>query len=148
MSNLEGSGTRTGVLETNRGKIHFELYGTEAPKTVANFVELVERRFYDGLSFHRVVENFMCQTGCPAGDGTAGPGHTIPDEDNGLPHLTGSLSMANTGAPNTGGSQFFVCHRALPELQGKHTVFGRLTKGVDVLYKISVGDTLLGVRLD
>ncbi len=138
----------SGTLETNRGAISFELDAEAAPATVANFVELAQKRFYDGLSFHRVVEDFVCQTGCPVGDGTMGPGYTISDEDSGLLHRTGSLAMANTGAPNTGGSQFYICHRPIPDLDGKHTVFGRVSKNIDVVYKIKVGDTLLSVRMD
>ena len=139
---------RKGTFETNRGQISFELDGDAAPATVANFIELVGKRFYDGLTFHRVVEDFVCQTGCPVGDGTMGPGYTIADEDSGLSHLTGSLAMANTGTPNTGGSQFYICHRPIPELDDKHTVFGRVTGNIDVVYKIKVGDTLLSIRLD
>jgi len=137
----------TATLQTSQGAIEIELYPESAPKTVANFLELVERKYYDGLIFHRVIDNFMAQTGCPAGTGTGGPGYNIPDEFNEQLHLTGSLSMANTGVPNSGGSQFFICHQPLPHLDGKHTVFGRVLRGVDVIYKLRVGDDLESITV-
>ncbi len=130
------------TIETRRGTIEVELYEADAPKTVANFAKLAGEGFYDDLEWHRIEKDFVCQTGCPEGTGTGGPGYTIEDEPNAHRHLTGTLSMANTGEPNSGGSQFFLCHRPLPELDGKHTVFGRLTKGLDVLYKLKKGDSL------
>lgn len=136
------------VIDTSRGKIRVELYEEAAPDTVQNFKDLAQKTFYDGLVWHRVVPDFMTQTGCPEGTGRGGPGYRIPDETNDLLHLTGSLSMANSGTPNSGGSQFFICHRPCPHLDGKHTVFGRITLGIDVLYKIKVGDALNSIRLD
>lgn len=129
-------------LVTKRGNIDAELYPDVAPKTVEHLLELIGRNYYDGLVFHRVVEDFVAQTGCPEGTGSGGPGYNIPDEFNERKHLTGTLSMANKGTPNSGGSQFFICHRPLPHLDGKHTVFGRVTRGIDLVYKIAVGDTV------
>ena len=126
----------------DKGTLELELFPDAAPKTVANFVELAEKGYYDDLTFHRVLDDFMVQTGCPEGTGRGGPGYLIPDEFNDNLHLTGSLAMANTGEPNSGGSQFYICHRPLPHLDGKHTVFGRLAAGVDVLYKIEQGDAI------
>ncbi|MFT7622832.1 MAG: peptidyl-prolyl cis-trans isomerase B (cyclophilin B), partial [Myxococcota bacterium] len=102
------------TLETRRGPIEVELYEVHAPKTVANFLKLAGEGFYTDRVWHRVVENAVVQTGCPNGDGSGDAGYTIADEPNALKHLTGTLSMANTGEPNTGGSQFFICVRPLP----------------------------------
>ena len=127
-------------ITTEVGVIEATLFPEGAPRTVRNFEELVQQGYYDGLTFHRVVPDFCAQGGCPEGTGRGGPGYVIPDEHDGPNrHLTGSLSMANTGAPNSGGSQFFICHRAIPDLDGKHTVFGRVTRGIDVVYRIRVG---------
>ena len=135
------------LLKTSQGDITLELFENEAPNTVANFVSLVEKKFYDGLTFHRVIPHFMVQGGDPKGDTTGGPGYTIPDETDKpdyREHFRGSLSMANTGKPNTGGSQFFLCFVPTDHLDGKHTVFGRVIDGIDVLAKIrrteAVGD--------
>ena len=138
---------KTARIVTSRGPIVVDLYDEDAPKTVANFLELAGKGFYDGLTFHRVVDDFMAQTGCPIGDGTGGPGYVIPDEPNAHRHLTGSLAMANTGAPNTGGSQFYICHRPLEHLDGKHTVFGRVQRGIDVVFKLRVGDTVKSIEV-
>ncbi|MEZ6195555.1 MAG: peptidylprolyl isomerase [Planctomycetota bacterium] len=122
-------------IVTDRGEMIAELFEDEAPNTVANFIELAERGFYDGLTFHRCQAFFMIQGGDPAGNGSGGPGYTIKDEF-ALPgsrlHYPGSLSMANTGAPNSGGSQFFVCNAVTHWLNAKHTVFGRVIEGLDV----------------
>jgi cyclophilin family peptidyl-prolyl cis-trans isomerase len=123
-------------LKTTKGKIVVELFENEAPNTVANFISLVEKKFYDGLSFHRVLEGFMAQGGDPKGDGSGGPGYTIEDEctkPNHRLHFRGSLSMAKKAEPNTGGSQFFLNFVRTPHLDGKHTVFGRIIEGFDVL---------------
>ena len=112
------------TFDTDRGPIKVELYPEQAPLTVANFVNLARRGFYDGLNFHRVIADFMIQGGCPEGSGRGGPGYKFEDEaGNGLGHERGVLSMANAG-PNTNGSQFFITHVATPWLDGKHTVFG------------------------
>jgi peptidyl-prolyl cis-trans isomerase B (cyclophilin B) len=123
----------SGTIHTNRGAISFELHDDDAPKTVGNFKKLVGDRFYEGVVFHRVIPDFMIQGGDPTGTGTGGPGYTFEDEIN--DHLVerGALAMANAG-PNTNGSQFFiVVADACPWLDGKHTVFGRVTGGMDVV---------------
>jgi cyclophilin family peptidyl-prolyl cis-trans isomerase len=125
------------TMHTSRGAIRLELFPEDAPKTVENFEELSRKGFYDGLSFHRVIENFMIQGGCPRGDGTGGPGYTFADEPNEHPVVRGALAMANAG-PDTNGSQFFlVTAEACPWLDGKHTVFGRVVEGMDVVDDIS-----------
>lgn len=133
---------RTAVIETNLGTMEVELYEQRAPITTKNFIDLAEKGYYDGLTFHRVIEDFMIQGGDPGGDGTGGPGYMIPDEFH--PELThskaGILSMANAG-PNTGGSQFFITLDATVWLDGKHSVFGEITKGDDVLEKIGLVET-------
>ncbi len=126
-------------LETNKGDIVVELFENQAPNTVANFINLVEKKFYDGLSFHRVLAGFMAQGGDPKGDGSGGPGYTIPDEcyqENHRDHFRGTLSMGNTGQRNSGGSQFFITFLPAGHLDGKHTVFGRVVEGMDVLTKL------------
>jgi cyclophilin family peptidyl-prolyl cis-trans isomerase len=124
-------------LHTSEGAIGLELFDTDAPETVANFTRLSGEGFYDGLTFHRVIEGFMIQGGCPKGDGTGGPGYTFDDEQNEHGVARGALAMANAG-PNTNGSQFFiVTAEACPWLDGKHTVFGRVTSGLDVVDAIS-----------
>jgi cyclophilin family peptidyl-prolyl cis-trans isomerase len=125
------------VLDTSMGVIRLELFAAETPITVQNFVKLCRSGFYDGLTFHRVIDGFMIQGGCPRGDGTGGPGYVIKDEFlASLKHSApGTLSMANAG-PNTGGSQFFITLTATPWLDGKHTVFGRVVEGIDVVQSI------------
>ncbi|UCG95930.1 MAG: peptidylprolyl isomerase [archaeon] len=124
------------VIETNMGTIKLQLETERAPKTSLNFINLAESGFYDGLVFHRVIEDFMIQGGDPNGDGTGGPGYTIKDEFHGdLKHDAGVISMANAG-PNTGGSQFFITLKATPWLDGHHAVFGHLIEGEDVLKRI------------
>lgn len=132
----------TAVIVTNKGTIEIELYADKAPNTAANFVELAEKGFYDGVIFHRVIDGFMIQGGDPTGTGMGGPGYQIPDEfGEGLKHDSeGVLSMANAG-PNTGGSQFFITLAAAPWLDGKHAIFGKVTKGMDVVRAIGKADT-------
>jgi peptidyl-prolyl cis-trans isomerase B (cyclophilin B) len=128
-------------MKTTEGDITIELFDDDAPKTVGNFRKLAADGFYDGLIFHRVIPDFMIQGGCPQGTGTGGPGYTFEDEIN--PHrvVRGALAMANAG-PNTNGSQFFiVTAQACPWLDGKHTVFGEVTQGMDVVDKISATPT-------
>jgi peptidyl-prolyl cis-trans isomerase B (cyclophilin B) len=125
------------TLQTSRGDIRIELFPEDAPKTVENFERLAGDGFYDGLVFHRVIDDFMIQGGCPRGDGTGGPGYTFEDEPNDRHLARGALAMANSG-PNTNGSQFFiVTAEACPWLDGKHTVFGQVVDGLDVVDKIS-----------
>lgn len=128
------------IMKTNRGDIHIEFFDKDAPNTVANFTKLVKSGFYNGLTFHRVIPNFVIQGGCPKGDGRGGPGYTIKCEINANKHLAGSLSMAHAGK-DTGGSQFFICHSPQPHLDGVHTVFGR-TQDIDVVNAIRVGDVM------
>ena len=129
------------TLNTTAGPITIELYDEDAPKTVANFRKLAADGFYDGLAFHRVIRDFMIQGGCPRGDGTGGPGYTFEDEPNQHRILRGALAMANAG-PNTNGSQFFIVTAdECPWLDGKHTVFGQVTGGQDVVERIGSTQT-------
>ena len=134
---------KVATIETSKGVIRLELHEDRAPKTVANFEKLAGEGFYDGLKFHRVIQNFMIQTGCPQGTGTGGPGYQFEDEfDDSLRHdRAGILSMANAG-PNTNGSQFFITHGPTPHLDGKHSVFGVVTEGQDVVDSIEQDDTM------
>ena len=136
------------TIKTARGDIELELSPEYAPKTVNNFVFLTHQGFYDGVSFHRVIGNFMIQGGDPTGTGRGGPGYRFEDEFEGNPltHETGVISMANAG-PNTNGSQFFITHSPQPHLNGKHTVFGRVVSGQDVVDAISQGDVMIGVTI-
>ncbi|MDL5368166.1 peptidylprolyl isomerase [Xanthomonas sp. NCPPB 2654] len=135
-------------FDTARGPITIELYPDKAPLTVANFVNLAKRGFYDGLSFHRVIADFMIQGGCPEGSGRGGPGYRFEDEtDNGVRHERGVLSMANAG-PSTNGSQFFITHTATPWLDGKHTVFGKVTQGLDVVDSVAQGDAINKITIE
>ena len=121
------------TMTTNKGDIVFEMFDDDAPKTVGNMRELAEKGFYDGLGFHRIIRDFMIQGGCPEGTGTGGPGYQFEDEFNRHKVVRGALAMANAG-PDTNGSQFFiVTTEAAPWLDGKHTVFGRVTSGMDVV---------------
>ena len=127
----------TATIHTNHGAIELELFDDDAPKTVENFLSLARDGFYDGVSFHRVIPDFMVQGGDPTGTGSGGPGYQFEDEFNDHPVARGALAMANAG-PNTNGSQFFVVTaEACPWLDGKHTVFGRVTTGMDVVDRIS-----------
>jgi len=131
------------TMETNRGTIELELYPEHAPVTVNNFVFLINEGFYDGVKFHRVINNFVIQGGDPTASGSGGPGYKFRDETLGNPlkHGTGYLSMANAG-PNTNGSQFFITHSPQPHLDGKHTVFGKVVDGMDVVNAIQQGDVM------
>src|SRR5579871_5391908 len=131
----------TATLNTSEGAIELELFDDDAPKTVENFTTLAGKGFYDGLTFHRVIRGFMFQGGCPEGSGRGGPGYTFADEINDHAIVRGALAMANAG-PNTNGSQFFIVTAdACPWLDGKHTVFGRVTDGMDVVNAISALET-------
>jgi len=140
---------KTATISTEKGDIRLELYDDKTPKTVANFEKLAGDGFYNGLKFHRVIPDFMIQGGCPKGDGTGDPGYRFDDEivaD--LKHDgPGILSMANAG-PNTNGSQFFITHVATPHLDGKHTVFGRVIEGQEVVDRIQQGDEMREVRVE
>jgi len=129
------------TMHTTHGAIALELFDEDAPKTVANFRRLAGEGFYDGISFHRVISDFMIQGGCPNGTGTGGPGYTFEDEINQHKIVRGTLAMANAG-PNTNGSQFFiVTAEATPWLDGKHTAFGRVTEGMDAVDAIEGVET-------
>src|ERR671927_1218206 len=133
-------------MVTNHGEIKLELFDEDAPKTVENFRELAGKGFYDGLIFHRVIKDFMIQGGCPEGTGTGGPGYEFEDEPNQHKIVRGALAMANRG-PNTNGSQFFiVTTEAAPWLDGKHTVFGRVTSGMEAVEAIQGLETGPGDR--
>ena len=133
------------IMETEKGTINLELFDKDAPNTVKNFTDLAKKGFYDGLTFHRVIDDFMIQGGCPKGNGTGGPGYTINCEINQNKHLAGTLSMAHAG-PNTGGSQFFICHAPQPHLDGVHTTFGK-TEDMDVVNAIRKGDKIVSVTI-
>ena len=138
----------TATFDTAKGVIKVDLLPEKSPLTVANFVNLAQRGFYDGLSFHRVIADFMIQGGCPEGSGRGGPGYRFEDETgNGVRHERGVLSMANAG-PNTNGSQFFITHVATPWLDGKHTVFGKVVEGLDVVDAIAQGDAINSVKIE
>lgn len=134
------------VIETVKGEIELIFFEEDAPNTVANFEKLSNSGFYDGLTFHRVIPDFVIQSGCPVGDGTGGPGYTIKCEINPNRHVKGALSMAHAGR-DTGGSQFFITLSPQPHLDGVHTVFGRVVRGMDVVESIERGDQMLRVRV-
>jgi peptidyl-prolyl cis-trans isomerase B (cyclophilin B) len=135
------------TINTSRGTMVFQLYKQVAPLTVANFVNLATRGFYDGLTFHRVVTDFMAQGGDPAGNGSGGPGYQFEDEIAMRLNQEGILAMANAG-PNTNGSQFFITHQAAAHLNGAHTVFGLIVSGKDVIRQIRVGDVINSITIE
>jgi len=146
---IDVSKAYTAKMETTQGTIELELSSQHAPKTVNNFVFLAREGFYDGLTFHRVISDFMIQGGDPTGTGAGGPGYSFEDEvkDNPLKHEKGVISMANAG-PNTNGSQFFITHLPQSHLNGNHTVFGKVTKGQDVVDAIQQGDKIEKVEVE
>ena len=146
---IDPSKKYSATLETSRGTIVADLFAQDAPKTVSNFVFLARDGFYDGTTFHRVIADFMIQGGDPEGSGRGGPGYRFEDETKNNPHKhqVGSLSMANAG-PNTNGSQFFITHVATDWLNGKHTVFGQVRSGQDVVNAVKQGDTLKSVKIE
>jgi peptidyl-prolyl cis-trans isomerase B (cyclophilin B) len=145
---VETNRTYQVTIETSRGTIELELFPEHAPKTVNNFVFLARDGFYDGVTFHRVINDFMIQGGDPTGTGRGGPGYRFEDEFDGNPlrHARGVISMANAG-PGTNGSQFFITHGLQPHLDGRHTVFGKVTKGMDVVDAIRQGDSMVKVTV-
>jgi peptidyl-prolyl cis-trans isomerase B (cyclophilin B) len=146
---IDSSKNYTVTLETSKGTIVVDLFAKDAPKTVNNFVFLAREGFYEGTKFHRVIENFMIQGGDPEGTGRGGPGYRFEDETKNNPHKhqVGSLSMANAG-PNTNGSQFFITHVVTDWLNGKHTVFGQVRSGQDVVNAVKQGDELKSVKVE
>ena len=145
---IDPSKEYTVLMETNKGTIELVLYPANAPKTVNNFVFLVREGYYDGIKFHRVIPDFVIQGGDPTGTGMGGPGYKFEDECKGNPlkHGTGWISMANAG-PNTNGSQFFITHSPQPHLDGRHTVFGKVVNGMDVVNAIEQGDEMVKVTV-
>jgi cyclophilin family peptidyl-prolyl cis-trans isomerase len=155
MSNLKFPGilpdsqikNKKAVMVTSKGTIEFNLYADKAPKTVSNFVYLADQKFYDGLTFHRVVPGFVIQGGDPKGDGTGGPGYKFADEPVQGDYLNGTVAMANSG-PDTNGSQFFICLGDQPGLPKQYNLFGQVTSGLDIIGKITVGDKIESVTIE
>ena len=135
------------IIETEKGTLEVLLYKSVAPVTVSSFVNLVTRGYYDGLIFHRVIENFMAQGGDPEGTGSGGPGYTFEDEIILRHNDAGLLSMANSG-PDTNGSQFFITHLATPHLNGLHTVFGKVVSGREIIWELNIGDNILSIIIE
>lgn len=135
------------VIETNKGKIEFELYADKAPKTVSNFVYLAEKGFYNGLTFHRVVPGFVIQGGDPTGTGSGGPGYQFEDEKVQGDYKAGTVAMANSG-PNTNGSQFFICIEDQPTLPKQYNLFGQVISGMDIVNNIAVGDKINSIKIE
>jgi len=131
----------------NDKTIDIAFYPQDAPKTVENFVTLAKKGFYNGLKFHRVVPDFVVQGGCPKGDGTGGPGYTIPAEFNSKKHLRGTVAMARSQHPDSAGSQFYICYGTTPHLDRNYTVFGQVTSGMEAVDQIKQGDTMKTVEI-
>jgi cyclophilin family peptidyl-prolyl cis-trans isomerase len=148
LASEEGPVTQTAVitLETDN-EIKIEFYPQDAPKTVENFVTLAKRGYYDNLTFHRVVPDFVVQGGCPKGNGTGGPGYTIPAEFNKQKHVRGSVAMARSQHPDSAGSQFYITYGATPHLDGNYTVFGRVVSGMEHVDRIRQGDRMRSIKV-
>jgi peptidyl-prolyl cis-trans isomerase B (cyclophilin B) len=144
---IDTSKQYTATIETEKGNLVLELFASDVPMTVNNFVFLAGEGFYDGTTFHRVIPDFMAQGGDPTGTGTGNPGYSFPDEFTEHTHVTGALSMANSG-PDTNGCQFFITYAPQPHLDGKHSVFGQLIEGMDVLKKLENGDVMKRVIIE
>jgi len=144
---IDTSKSYTATIETEKGNLVLELFASDVPVTVNNFVFLAREGFYDNTTFHRVIADFMAQGGDPTGTGAGGPGYKFADEFTSHSHVTGALSMANAGA-NTNGSQFFICYSPQPHLDGRHSVFGQLTEGMDVLLQLSNGDAIKRIVIE
>ena len=139
---------QTGVITLENGhEIRMEFFPADAPKTVENFVTLARKGFYNNLTFHRVVPDFVVQGGCPKGNGTGGPGYTIPAEFNAQKHVRGSVAMARSQHPDSAGSQFYICYGPTPHLDGNYTVFGRVTSGMEHVDRIRQGDRMTSVAI-
>lgn len=139
--------SKKAVIETDKGRIEIELFGDKAPKTVSNFIYLVDNAFYDNLTFHRVEPGFVIQGGDPNGNGTGGPGYSFPDEEVMGDYVEGSVAMANSG-PDTNGSQFFICLDNLAELPKKYNLFGQVISGMEVVKSISIGDKIKTILIE
>jgi peptidyl-prolyl cis-trans isomerase B (cyclophilin B) len=144
---IDTSKQYTATIETGKGNLVLELFASDVPVTVNNFVFLAREGFYDGTTFHRVIPDFMAQGGDPVGTGTGGPGYKFADEFTEHAHSAGALSMANSG-PNTNGSQFFITYTLQPHLDNHHSVFGQLKDGMDVLKAIKNGDTIIRITIE
>jgi len=144
---IDTSKQYTATIETKRGDLVLELFASDVPVTVNNFVFLAREGFYNGTTFHRVIHGFMAQGGDPTGTGTGTPGYSFADEFTEHIHVTGALSMANSG-PDTNGCQFFITYAPQPHLDGEHSVFGQLIEGTDVLEKIEPGDTIIRITIE
>jgi peptidyl-prolyl cis-trans isomerase B (cyclophilin B) len=144
---IDTSKQYTAIIETEKGNLVLELFASDVPVTVNNFVFLAREGFYDGTTFHRVIADFMAQGGDPTGTGSGGPGYSFEDEFTEHTHVAGALSMANAG-PNTNGSQFFITYTPQHHLDGHHSVFGQLIEGMDVLLKIKNGDTIKRIVIE
>ena len=144
---IDTSKQYTATIETEKGSIVLELFASDVPVTVNNFVFLAREGFYDGTTFHRVIPDFMAQGGDPTGTGTGGPGYKFADEFTKHTHVAGALSMANSG-PNTNGSQFFITYTPQPHLDRKHSVFGQLVLGTKVLKSLKNGDTIVRITIE
>jgi peptidyl-prolyl cis-trans isomerase B (cyclophilin B) len=139
---------QTGIITLDNGNvIRLEFFPQDAPKTVENFVTLAKKGFYNGLTFHRVVAGFVVQGGCPKGDGTGGPGYTVPAEFNRNKHVRGSLAMARSQHPDSAGSQFYITYGAQPHLDNNYTVFGKVTSGMEHVDAIRQGDRMKSVTI-
>jgi cyclophilin family peptidyl-prolyl cis-trans isomerase len=139
---------QTGVITLENGnEIRMEFYPADAPKTVENFVTLAKKGFYTNLTFHRVVPDFVVQGGCPKGNGTGGPGYTIPAEFNKQKHVRGTVAMARSQHPDSAGSQFYICYGPTPHLDGNYTVFGKVTSGMEHVDRIKQGDRMKSVAI-
>jgi peptidylprolyl isomerase/peptidyl-prolyl cis-trans isomerase B (cyclophilin B) len=139
---------QTATIVLDKGvEIRLEFYPADAPKTVENFVTLAKKGFYDGLTFHRVVPDFVVQGGCPQGTGTGGPGYTLKAEFNKQKHIRGTLAMARSQHPDSAGSQFYICYGPTPHLDGTYTVFGRVASGMEHVDRIRQGDRMKSVTI-
>ncbi|PYN01262.1 MAG: peptidylprolyl isomerase [Candidatus Rokuibacteriota bacterium] len=139
---------QTGVITLEKGgEIRMEFYLADAPKTVENFVTLAKKGFYNGLTFHRVVPDFVVQGGCPKGNGTGGPGYQIKAEFNQQKHLRGTVAMARSQDPDSAGCQFYICYGATPHLDGQYTVFGKVVAGMELVDRIKQGDRMTSVAI-
>ena len=139
---------QTGIITLEKGgEIRIEFYSADAPKTVENFVTLAKKGFYNGLTFHRVVPDFVVQGGCPKGNGTGGPGYQIKAEFNKQKHVRGSVAMARSQDPDSAGSQFYICYGTTPHLDGQYTVFGKVVAGIENIDTIKQGDRMTSVAI-
>ncbi len=145
--NIKSDAPKATITMANGGKIEIEFFPQVAPKHVKNFITLANKGFYNGLTFHRVIPGFMAQGGDPTGDGTGGPGYSVPAEFSDLPHVRGTLAMARSSDPDSAGSQFYICFAKQPSLDKNYTVFGQVTKGMEVVDAIKMGDKMKSVKI-